>query len=90
MKLSMLRVAVKCVTGVCDRKPTWHDHLVAGLAPVAILTGATLATHDLAIIAGIELLVGQRLVALGTAETVLVPVAVLMMQLLDIERGGRR
>lgn len=66
-------------------KPTWHDHLVAALAPVAILPGATLATHYLAIVSRAEWLAGQGLVALGAAETVLVPVAVLMVQLL---RGG--
>lgn len=70
-------------------KPTWHDHLVAGLAPVAILAGATLATHDLAVVPGTEGLVSQGLVALGTAEAVLVPVTVLMVQLLDREEGGK-
>lgn len=69
-----------------NRKPTWHDHLVAALAAVAILSGATLATHYLAIIAGAEWFSGQWLVALGTAETVLMPVAVLMVQLLNTER----
>lgn len=68
-------------------KPTWHDHLVAGLAPVAILAGATLATHDLAVVPGAEGLVGQGLVALGAAEAVLMPVAVLMVQLLDRKEG---
>lgn len=61
---------------------SWHDHLVAALATIAILPGATLATHNLAIIPGAERLASQRLVALGTAETVLMPVAVLMVQLL--------
>lgn len=65
-----------------DSKLTWHDHLVAGLAPVSILPGATLATHYLAIIPSAERLAGQRLVALGAAETVLMPVAVLVVQLL--------
>ena len=63
---------------------SWHDHLIAALAPVAIFTGATLATHYLAVIPGHELLRSQRLVTLGTAETVLVPGAVLMVQLLGV------
>jgi len=71
------------------RTPTWHDHLVAALATVAVLPGATLATHYLAIVAGVEGLAGQGLVALGTAEAVLVPVAVLMVQLLK-QSGGTR
>lgn len=71
----------------CYRKPTWHDHLVAALAAVAILSGATFAAHYLAIIAGAEWFRGQRLIAFGTAETVLMPVAVLMVQLLNT--GGR-
>lgn len=65
--------------------PTWQDHLVAALAAVAILSGATLAAHYLAVVAGAEGLGGQRLGALGTAEAVLVPVAVLMVQLLNTE-----
>ena len=77
----------KCIMGMV--KPTWHDHLVAGLAPVAILAGATRATHDLAVVPGAEGLVSQGLVALGTAEAVLVPVTILMVQLLDREEGGK-
>lgn len=69
------------------RKPTWHDHLVAGLTAVAVLSCATLATHYLAVVAGTERFRGQRLVALGTAETVFVPVAVLMVQLLNTGKG---
>lgn len=67
---------------------SWHDHLIATLAPVSILPGATLATHYLAIITSAERLTGQRLVALGTAETVLMPVAVLMVQLLGVSTNG--
>lgn len=40
-------------------KPTWHDHLVAALAAIAILSGATLATHYLPIIPSTECLTGQ-------------------------------
>lgn len=67
---------------------SWHDHLVASLAAVAILPGTTLATHYLSIIPGAEWLSGQRLVALATAETVLMPVAVLMVQLLGVGTNG--
>lgn len=67
---------------------SWHDNLVAALATVAILPGATLAAHYLAIVPGAERLGGQRLVALGAAETVLVPVAVLMVQLLGVGPNG--
>lgn len=68
------------------RTLTWHHHLVTALATVPVLSGATLATHDLAVIPGAERLGSQRLVALGAAETVLVPVAVLVVQLLGTER----
>lgn len=68
---------------------TWHDHLVAALAPVAVLPRAALAAHYLAIVAGSEGLAGQRLVALGAAEAVLVPVAVLMVQLLGADTRHR-
>lgn len=67
---------------------SWHDHLVAGLATVAILSGATLATHYLPIIACVEWLTGQCLVALGTAETVLMPVSVLVVQFLGVGTNG--
>lgn len=40
-------------------KPTWHDHLVAALAAIAVLSGATLATHYLPIIPSAECLTGQ-------------------------------
>lgn len=66
----------------------WHDHLVAALAAVTILPGAALAAHDLAIVPGTEGLTGERLVALGAAETVLVPVAVLVVQLLGVRTHG--
>lgn len=65
------------------RSPTWHDHLVAALATVAVLYGAAFATHDLAVVAGVEGLRGQALVALSAAEAALVPVAVLVVQLLQ-------
>lgn len=66
----------------------WHHHLVAALAAVSVLSGAALAAHYLAIVAGAEGLAGQRLVALGAAEAVLVPVAVLVVQLLGVGADG--
>lgn len=62
---------------------TWHHHLVASLAAVSVRAGAALAAHDLAVVAGAEGLVGQRRVALGATEAVLVPVAILVVQLLN-------
>lgn len=38
---------------------SWHDHLVAALAAIAILSGAALATHYLPIIPSAEWLTGQ-------------------------------
>lgn len=70
------------------RRLTWHDHLVAALATVPVLSGSALAAHDLAVISGAEGLRGQRLVALGAAETALVPVAVLVVQLLGRGEEG--
>ena len=69
-------------------KPTWQDHLVATLATVAILAGAALAAHDLAVVPRVEGLAGQRVVALGAAEAVLVPVAVLVGELLRNQSVG--
>lgn len=74
---------------------TCQDGLVAAMAAGRVLSGAALPAHD-AIILGAERLLGQRLVALGTAETVLVPVAPLVAQLLvgpwgkNMGEGSRR
>lgn len=62
---------------------TWCNHFVAALAARRSVTVSTLPTHDLAIVLSSKRLIGQWLVALGTAEAALVPVAVLMGQLLD-------
>lgn len=67
---------------------TWHDHLVAALAAVSVLARAAFAAHDLPVVAGAERLVRQGFVALGTAEAVLVPVAVFVVQLLSIGSNG--
>lgn len=61
-----------------------HDDFVAALAAGGVLTSTTFTTHDLAIISSCKRLVSQRLVTLGAAEAVLVPVTVLMGQLLCI------
>lgn len=63
---------------------SWRNHFVAALAARRSVAVSTLPTHDLAIVLGSKRLIGQRLVALGTAEAALVPVAVLMGQLLCI------
>lgn len=69
---------------------TCQDGLVAAVAAGRILSGAALPAHD-AIILGAEWLLGQRLVALGTAETVLVPVAPLVAQLLPaVGKSGEK
>lgn len=61
-----------------------RNHFVAGLAARRSVSVSTLPTHDLAIVLSSKGLISQRLVALGTAEAALVPVAVLMVQLLCI------
>lgn len=63
---------------------SWCNHFVAALAARRSVTVSTLPTHDLAIVLSSKRLIGQWLVALGTAEAALVPVAVLMGQLLCI------
>lgn len=70
---------------------TCQDGFVAAVAAGRVLAGAALPAHD-AIILGAERLFGQRLVALGAAETVLMPVAPLVAQLLAGPEGreGRR
>lgn len=54
--LSLLKGGEEQAGGVKEqvRKLTWHDHLVAALATVAVLSGSALATHDLAVIPGAE------------------------------------
>ena len=63
--------------------------LVAAVAALSVLSGAALSTHD-AVVLGAEGLLGQRLVTLGTAETLLVPVPALMVELLVEEERGRK
>lgn len=54
---------------------------IAAMASWSFLSGAALPTHD-AVILGAEGLLGQRLVAFGTTETLLMPVPALMTELL--------
>lgn len=54
---------------------------IAAMAAWSILSGAALPTHD-AVILGAEGLLSQRLVTLRTTETLLMPVAALMAELL--------
>lgn len=60
---------------------------VAAVAAWGVLSGAALPTHD-AVILGAEGLLGERLVTLHTAETLLVPVPALMAELLCLHRDG--
>lgn len=69
-------------TPMSPKSHTRHDDFVAALAAGRVLTSTTLPTHYLAIIFSCKRFVGQRLVALSTAEAVLMPVTVLMGQLL--------
>lgn len=69
---------------------------IAAMAARSILSGAALPTHD-AVVLGAERLLGQRLVTLGATETLLMPVATLMAELLmeegtgeSLMRGSRR
>lgn len=55
------------------------------MAAWSILSGAALPTHD-AVILGAKGLFGQRLVTLHTAETLLMPVAALVAELLVQDR----
>lgn len=64
---------------------TSQDGFVAAVAARGVLPGAALAAHD-AVVLGAERLLGQRLVTLHTAETLLVPVPALMAELL-VEAG---
>lgn len=57
------------------------------MASWSFLSGAALPTHD-AVILGAEGLLGQRLVAFGTTETLLMPVPALMTELLCFHRDG--
>lgn len=65
-----------------------QDHLVAALAAVSICNGVAPATHYLSIVSGTEGLTGQPFVALGAAETVLMPVSVLVVELLGVSSNG--
>ena len=61
---------------------------IAAVAAWSVLPGAALPAHD-AVVLGAEGLLGQRLVTLGTAETLLMPVPALMAELLmEEEREG--
>lgn len=64
-----------------------QDRFVAAMAARGVLPGATLPTQD-AVVLGAERLFGQRFVTFGTAETLLVPVPVLMGQLFGLHRDG--
>lgn len=60
---------------------------VTAVAAGSVLSGAALPTQD-TVILGAKGLFGQRLVALGAAETLLVPVSALVGQLFCLHRDG--
>lgn len=68
---------------------TGQYRLVAAEAPRSDLFRAALAAHD-ALVFGAERLLGQVLVALCAAETLFVPVATLMVELLVARGTGER
>lgn len=80
-------MSVHCIS-VCVQVSglTSQDGFVAAVAAWRVLSGAALPTHD-AVVLCVEGLLGQRLVALCTSETLLVPVPALMAELLT-ERTG--
>lgn len=75
--------------GCSCRRGTWQNGFVAAVAAGRVLPGAALVAQDLVILGG-EGLVAQGLVALSAAETILVPVPVLMVQLLQRQRSRAR
>lgn len=66
---------------------TWLDQLVASIAAQGVLSGGALSTHNFIVLEN-KLFVGQRMVALGTAEASIMPVTALIMQLLGIHSNG--
>lgn len=60
---------------------------VAAVAARGVLSGAALPAHD-AVVLHVEGLLGQRLVALDAAETLLMPVPALVAQLLGLHGDG--
>ena len=61
--------------------PTWHDGFLALVALGGIFIGVALGAQELFILGG-EGLIHQRALALEAHETLLVPVAVLVRQIL--------
>lgn len=66
---------------------TGQDGFVAAMAPRSVLLRAALPAHD-ALVLGAEGLLGQVLVAFGAAETLLMPVATLVVELLTAGGTG--
>lgn len=65
---------------------TCHNGLEAPFAPGGVLPSGALVAQDLAIL-GHKGLTGQGVKALGAAEAGVVPVAILIMHLLDIKQS---
>lgn len=64
-----------------------EDGFVAAVAARGVLSGAAFPTQD-PVVFGAERLLGQRFVAFGATETILVPVPVLMSQLFGLHGDG--
>lgn len=63
---------------------TWHDGLLAFLAPGRVLVGVAVSAEQLVLLGG-EGLVHQRVLAAGAVEAGLVPVPVLIGQVLQTQ-----
>lgn len=75
-----------CLPSGWEGASTCHNGLEAPFAPGGVLPSSALVAQDLAIL-GHKGLTGQGVKALGTAEAVVVPVAILIMHLLDIKQS---
>lgn len=71
--------------GLAGAGRTSQNGLIAAVAARSILSGATLHAHD-PVVLGVERLFGQRLVTLCTTETLFMPGASFVAQLLEEER----
>lgn len=69
--------------GPCHWHSTCNNGLEAALTPGCILSSSAIAAPNLVVLPQHEGLVDQGCVALEAAEAVVVPVAVLEMQLLE-------
>lgn len=75
-----------CLPSGWEGASTCHNGLEAPFAPGGVLPSGTLVAQDLAIL-GHKGLAGQGVKALGTTEAGVVPVAILIVHLLDIKQS---